>query len=1050
MKKNQFRYQLLFLIVFLTSPLFVPAWAQISSKVEIQGIVTDEDGVPIPGANVIERGTNNGVVTNFDGNFEINVSPEAVLVMSFVGFETIEIEVDGQNEITVSMQTSAAALDEVVVVGYGTKKKTSLTTAVTAIGGEDLAKQSSTGDLRKSLQGMAPGLTVIDNGGLPGENQIQMQIRGVSSISGSEPLVLVDGQVVQSISNIDPNSVESVSILKDAASTAVYGSRGSNGIILITTKKGKEGVLSINYETTYGFQEPTVLPEFLSTEEFFRFRNVLAANELERNPKSGLPTYTEQEIQGYLVAMEEDPINNPAAAYDLDDVYKPAPQSYHSLTVSGGGELVQTMINASYYQEEGTIWERNYERMNIRANNNITISNALSGHLNLFYQTAERNSQASGHPEFEAVQGVHNPRQQFALGGGVFYDEEGNYLPKAARNTNPRFEADTRYMGLEQEKPRYQSIDAGLNWEPFEDFVLSGSYSVQHNDNYTTANIPRFDVGFAKNNNNSLRYFNQDISRNTLNLLANYEKSLGAHNFSGMLGYANEEFRNETQNMYGQDFFNNEIRDISSGSQENININNNLNEWGLRSYFGRVGYNFAEKYFAEFSLRSDGSSRFPEENRFSQFPGASVAWRISEEPFWEDFSSIVSDFKIRGSYGETGSHAGVGNYDYIPQLGLSQRYGFTTGPGGEYTATTIIQNTMVADELSWERVVQYDLGVDISILRNQLNITFDVFDKTTEGILLSLPVPGVIGLNAANTNAGRIENKGWEFSADWRDNIREFRYNISAGIASVEDRLVDYAGLGVTPVNSEAMYYRWEGSPLFAIRGYNVVGIYQTDAEAQGSANIPAWEDQIGAGDYQYEDVNGDGIIDWENDAQLLGDRTPKYTYNLNLGANWRGFDLNMLWNGAAGVQTVLSGYLGEGGQWNNSPVSTYLRDNYWSEEGDTDVHFSRPLYRQSNNTEDSSRKVHDADYTRLKSLVLGYSLPSSVISRLSLTRVRIYFSGTNLLTLSELTRNWGIDPEDAPLSGAWQGLQGGQSNAARHIYPSQLKAFQFGLNISL
>lgn len=1013
---------------------------------EITGLVTDSaTGEPLVGVTIQVKGGNTGTVTDARGQFRMQVPDNAVLEVSYLGYKTRIISTTGKTTFDIALVAAATGLNQLVVVGYGMQKKASLTTAVASIDGDDLAMQSTSGDLRKTLQGMAPGLAVLDNGGQPGDHQIQMQIRGISSVNGSEPLVLVDGQV-QSLNDIDPNSVESISVLKDAASTAIYGSRGSNGIILVTTKKGKEGPLKISYEGVYGTQHPTVLPEFINTEEYLGFRNVLAQNEKKRNPNSNLPTYSEQEIQDYVAAVKEDPVANPQGYYNLHDIYRPAPQTRHSLTISGGGKFIRTMINASYFYQEGLIWERSYERMNVRANNHLNLAKNLSGHVNLFYQASRTKTQATGFPEYEAIQGLHNQQKKYAFGGGPLYDSAGNYIPKSGRKTNPRLEADTRYMGLKQTTPHYYTLDGGLDWTPLAGLKLSGMYAYQYTDNKESYNIPKWDLGFKSYNNNALSYYNQHISRATFNLLANYQKTIHKHNISALAGYATEEFRNEQQQMYGQDFFNNDIRNISTGSQENIDISNQWQEWGLRSYFGRLAYNFDERYYVEASLRSDGSSRFPKENRYSQFPGLSAAWRLSRERFWRPLSSVVSDFKIRYSYGQTGSHNGVDNYSYIPQLILSQGYGFTTGPGGEYLVNTVIQNTLTSQDLSWEKVTQKDIGVDISFFAGKLNATFDVFDKTTNGILLNLPVPGTVGLNPAKTNAGKITNKGWELTAGWKSDIKTFHYGIAAGIARVNDRLTDYAGLGITQIND--MYYRWEGSPLFAIRGYKVLGIYQTDKEAKDGANIEAWKDQIGAGDYHYEDVNGDGVIDPDHDAQLLGDRTPEYTFNLNLNAGWKGFDMSMLWNGAAKVQTILKGTIGEGGVFNNSPVTTYWRNNYWAKEGDVDVYFARPLWRQSNNYEDNSRYVHNADYFRLKSLVIGYTLPASLTNKISLNKVRIFFNGTNLFTISRLMKNWGVDPEDVPVEGVWGSLIGGNSNADRHIYPMQLKTFNFGINI--
>jgi TonB-linked SusC/RagA family outer membrane protein len=1017
--------------------------------IEIHGRVVNQQGQPLQNVSVLISGTRIGTTTNIDGNFTINAPDDrnVILEISSVGYQTKKVNVGKQTKINITLELAVTGLSDVVVVGYGTQKKTSLTTAVASISGDELTNQSTSGDLRKTLQGMAPGLTILDNGGQPGDHAIQMQIRGVSSVNGSEPLVVVDGQVA-SLENIDPNAVESISVLKDAASTAIYGSRGSNGIILITTKKGSKGPIKINYEPAYGLQDPTVLPKFINTEEFLRFRNILAANDKKRNPNSGLPTYTDQEILDYVTNMKKDPVKYPAASYNLKDIYRTAAQTRHSLTLSGGGNFVQTMLNLSYYQQDGLIWERNYERMGLRMNNNFNLSKTLSAHVNLFYQTSTRKTQATGFAEYEALQGLHNQKSKYGLGGGLIYDSAGNYIPKAGRKTNPRLEADTRYMGLRKTVPHYYTVDGGLDWKPVKGLKLSGMYAFQYTDNTENYNIPKWDLGFASYNNNALSYYNQHISHATFNLLANYQKSFNKHNISALAGYATEDYKNDNQQMYGQDFFNNDIRNISAGSQENIAISNGLAEWALQSYFGRAAYNFDEKYYVELSLRSDGSSRFPKENRYSQFPSVSAAWRISHEKFWEGISSVISDFKIRYSYGQTGSNNGVDNYSYIPQLILSQSYGFTTGPGGEYAVNTVIQNTLTSEQLSWEKVTQNNLGIDMGFIENKLTITFDVFNKITNGILLNLPVPGVVGLNSSKTNAGKITNKGWEFTANWKSSIGKLKYSVGVGIASVEDKLTDYAGLGITQIND--MYYRWEGSPLFAIRGYKVLGIYQTDEEAKKSANIESWQSQIGAGDYHYEDVNGDGVIDQDNDAQLLGDRTPKYTFNLNLNAAWKGIDISMLWNGAAKVQTILKGTIGEAGAFNNSPVLTYWRNNYWSKEGDVNVYFARPLWGNSNNYANNSRFVHNADYFRLKSLVIGYTLPGTLTKRISLNKVRVFFNATNLLTLSSLMKNWGVDPEDVPVEGAWQGLINGDSNANRHIFPMQLKTFNFGIDIQL
>ncbi|MDR2498685.1 MAG: TonB-dependent receptor, partial [Tannerellaceae bacterium] len=1013
----------------------------------ITGTVTDLNGEPVIGANVVEKGTTNGAITDTDGRFSLSVPENASLQISYIGYNAQTLSVRNQTNFSIALKEDSQALEEVVVVGYGTRKKSSLTTAVASLNGDELSSQSSS-DLRKSLQGMVPGLTILDNGGDPGSFNMQMQIRGISSPNGSAPLILVDGQVHPSLNGLDANTIASVSVLKDAASTAIYGSRGANGIILIITKKGEKGRLKVNYEGSIGWQSATALPQFMDTEQFLNYRNDLAYFEKQRNPTSTLPTYTQEEIQDYLKNMKTDPVNHRAASYDMEDLYRPnVPQTKHSLTVNGGGDFARSLFNISYSNQEGLIRKRTYERIGLRSNTDFNFSKNLTGYANLYYEHSIRQRQASGHAEYEIVQGIHNPTAKWGLGGAPFYDEEGNYIPNAARRRNAMLLTDLNYTGLHRTNADFGAVDIGLDWEPMEGLKISGSYAYQKTWQKEDKNVPKWKLDFQEYVTNSLTYNNQHTSRATLNGLITYVKSFGNHNLNLLAGYSTEEFSNEQNEMYGQDFFNNEIRNIGSGSQENFTLSNSLNEWGLRSYFGRIAYNYADRYYAEGSMRSDGSSRFPKGNRYSQFPGVSVGWRISNEKIWESLQTLIPNLKIRYSYGQTGSHDGIGNYSYIPQLTVGQYYDFASGPNGEYAVNTVRQTNLASSELSWEKVIQNNYGLDVAFIANKLNLTFDYFTKVTNDVLLDLAIPKIIGLNPAKTNAGKVENKGWELDISWRDAIGDFSYSGSFAIAHVKNKLVDYAGLGITQIND--MYYRWEGSPLFAIRGYKVIGIIQTEAEAAAVPKIDAYASQVAPGDYIYEDVNKDGKIDWDNDAQYLGSRTPEYTYNLRLSAAWKGFDLTMLWNGVAKAETYLAGYLGEGGAYNNAPVSTFVLNNYWKKEGDTNVHFGRPLFRESNNLMErgySSAFVWDASFLRLRSLIVGYSLPESITKRIRINRVRFFFDGNNLLTFSSFMSNWGLDPEDVPVSGA--GFDGGASNTKRHIHPPQLKSYNIGVNI--
>ena len=1020
--------------------------------INITGTVTDSNGELLPGVSVMIKGTTRGTATTADGEYAIQAPDEnSTLVFSYIGFVSQEFLVGNKRIINVMMAEDARQIEEIVVVGYGTQKKSSLTSAVSSVTGEQLSSQTNS-DMRKSLQGLTPGLTIIDNGGNPGDMSMKMQIRGISSPNGSEPLVLVDGQV-QSFNNIDVATVESISVLKDAASTAIYGSRGANGIILVTTRKGEKGKIRVRYDSSVGWQSATSLAKHATTEQYLRYRNVIHENEALIKGSTTTPYYTEQEIADYLQGMKDDPYTYRAASFNMEELFRPnRPQTRQSITLNGGSDYVRSMFNASYFYQDGLVPNRDYNRIGFRSNNNFNLFRTFGGHANIYFQHSTQR-RANSNPEYEIVQGIHAPASKM-LGGAPFYDKDGNYIPNGARRRNAMLESDPEYMGWNNVSSDFGTIDAGLEWKPVDGLKVSADYAFQKTWRKQEINTPRYDLGFINNPTNRLSYYTTYTTRSTLNGLINYDKSFHNHTINALAGYSTEEYRNEDYRMTGGGFFNNAIRNIGSGDLDYTTISNSWNEWGLRSWFGRVSYNYDNKYYADVSLRYDGSSRFPEGRKYSSFPGASLGWRISNENFWEPLSKAINTFKLRYSYGQTGSHDGIGNYDYIPQLAVGTNYAFSTGPNGEYAVRTVRQNDIASEELNWEKVTQNNFGVDLGILSNRLTATFDYFTKITNNILLNVPVPALVGLNPSKTNAGKVENKGWELEVDWRDHKGDFYYFAGIGFTHVKNKLVDYAGLGIT--NLGWAHYRWEGSPIYALRGYKVLGIIQTQEELQNVPKMQNYAAVTGPGDYIYEDLNNDGFIDWDNDAQYLGTPTPTFIYNFKLGASWKGIDFNMLWSGASGAHTYLAGYLGEAGSYNNAPVARFVIDNYWTKQGDTygNVHFPRPRMSPSPYYTDNywtSAFMWSIDYLRLKSLVLGYTLPVKLTEKVKISKLRIFFDGTNLLTISQFMKNWGLDPESVPTpdSSVWSNWSaGGNSNSARHIQTPQLKSYNIGISI--
>ncbi|MEQ9289103.1 MAG: TonB-dependent receptor [Cyclobacteriaceae bacterium] len=1007
---------------------------EIFADVNISGKITDENNEGLPGASIVVKGTANGTTTDLDGNFKLTVPEDAILTVSYVGYVNQDIGINGRTTVDVQLSLDAEQLEEIVIVGYGTQKKVSMTNAISTVKGQELARQSY-GDLRKSLQGLVPGLTVVDNGGQPGDANFRLNIRGVSSINNSSPLILVDNIVQESLSGLDPNTIESVSVLKDAASTAIYGSRGANGIILITTKSGSKDKLSITYDGFIGFQKPTILPEFTDTEGYMRFMNTLDENSGGKH----VVKYTEQEIQDYLQAMKTDPDNNPPVFYDWDDVFVKAPQKSHSLTISGGGNVVTSMANLSVFDQDGVYPNRNFKRYQIRSNNNIKLADRLSGHVNLFASRGDVKRPNGGAPYYFSVQGFVPNSTPF---NGRVYDANGNYLTNGRVNVG--VESDINIQGLRTDINDFLQSDLGIDWEPIEGLKYKVLYAFQAGNDQSEGNRPKYQILnpdgsiWAQNPQNSLSSTRRQLTRSTLNQVLTYEKQLDKHLFSALLGFSEEEYKMSTLSVGSSDFLTNSLRNYSSTTNVlSQQIDNSLIEWGLRSYFGRLRYNWDDKYLFEVSARNDGSSRFRKENRYTLFPAASVAWRVSNESFWQPLENVIDNFKIRYSWGINGNQ-NVAPYERFPALNIVNNVVL-----GEEYATGVIQRKAAGQNIIWEETSQHNLGMDFSVLNSKLEGSFDYFVKETTNILLELPVAGTFGLDAPRTNAGTISNKGWELSANWRDNIGEVTYNLGLTFASVTDKITDFAGLPKAIVGHRNGYYgREEGTSVVAVYGLKTDGYYNTQAEVDESA-VWGVRANINPGDIKYVDINEDGVIDG-SDIVPIGDTTPKYTFGLNTNAQWKGFDLSMFWQGAADVDTYLAGYLTESGGWANSAVLKLATTNYWKQPGDDDALLPLPQTKPKENIVVSEQFLLNGAYFRLKALSIGYSLPESILSKIKLSRVRIYYSGNNLITFSGLNK-WGIDPEDAPYEADYLG---NSNQAARHTYYSQLKSHNVGITL--
>lgn len=997
----------------------------------VSGKVTDSSGLPLPGVSVVIKGTTIGAVTDKDGNYNlVDVPEDAILQFSFIGMKAQEIAVSGKSTISIKMTEETIGVDEVVVIGYGSQTKASLTTAVSAVKGEELVSKPSN-DVRKALQGVVPGLAIIDQGGAPGEENISIRIRGITSVNSVNPLVLVDG-VEQNINNVDANVIESISVLKDAASTAIYGSRGANGVIVITTKKAEKGKINLSYNGYFGTSYPTTWPDPIDTRGYMEMQNLTYKN-------SGMTTVPYPDIDGYLANMEKYPDLFPKAFPEWDEIMDWAPLMKHSLIGMGGTDNVKSLFNLTYEDQTSVIPGHGSKQYHLRTNNEIKFNDNIKGYVNV---TINRND--SYKPN-----NIDQWYYQLLFSVSEFQNKrfpDGSY-GFSTKGENIWYMTDTDYMGKVLTINDNAIINLGAEITFLKDFKYQFSYMINADKIAVSENSPKFAIQnywnelstVAKRDINDYTEAREERFRTTLNSILTYQKKFNEkHDINFLAGYSEDEFKLTGVSAEGKDFYNNEIRNLSQGDPEQRDINNSFTEWGLRSFFSRLAYAYNQKYFVEVNGRYDGSSRFPEGNKYTFFPSASGAWRLSEEGFWTPLKSVVNEFKLRYSYGVTGNQ-NIGNYTYIPQLRISNAYGFyNSTSGAEELVNTVGQTDLASTELSWETTYQHNFGIDAAFLKNKLSLSFDLFDKTTDGILLDVPVAAVIGLNPSKTNAGIISNKGWEALVTWRDQIKDFKYAVSLNGSYVTDKIEDFGGLPMQTLYNNR-YYRAVGTSLYQLYGFKFDGYYKDQADIDAS---PARGSKAGLfpGDIKYKDISGpngvpDGTITADYDNTDLGHGAPRYFYGTNINLEWKGIDMNMLWQGAGGHKIPLYGKYIESGSYGGW-MPDYSASDYWTGPDDVDARFPIPRRNAGNNIQASDKWLVSGAYFRLKSITLGYTLPASWVKAVNLASVRIYGNATNPITFSELYKKWNFEPE-------------GSIGNLRYDYYPQIKSYNVGIMVS-
>jgi len=1008
--------------IVLTPTQESPALEELIQQQVITGTVTDKlTGNAMPGVNIIVKGSTFGVISDAEGKYSISITDRnATLVFSFIGYMDQEIQLEGRITVDVGLIPEVMDLDEVIVIGYGTRKKLSLTTAVSSIGKEELDLKVSA-DLRQTLQGMSAGLNVSDFGGAPGRESLSMKIRGISSINGSNPLVLVDGNE-QNLSTLNPNIIESISILKDASSTAIYGSRGANGVILVTTKRGLyDEKLNVSYDMNYGLQNMAIQPEYATTEQYMRARNLSLINGGKE------AAFTEQAIQAYLKSMNDYPDLYPPAYSPFDSYIQWSPITDHSLSLSGGSRRVASFFNISYLLNEGWLKTLNDENLyQITLNNDFKINDRIKVFSNIHLE--QKNTQITNSDFFRLS---YYPNDNFC---GIAPD--GSHLTGQV-NRSPLTELDPNIKGFEDLTNNLYSLILGGEINIIKGLTLNSSYSILSDASRIEFMTPRYDLYnfwledqlIMTRAENNLRRDNNASFRTTLKHVLTYDKSINDHNINLIAGYTEDEYNYESTRAQGDALYNNEMRSLAQSKLSTRNVASDIQEWGLRSFFARASYNYADKYLIDLSERFDGSSRFPKGNKYASFPSLALAWRMDKENFWEPISKIVSNFKIRASYGITGNQ-NISNYEYIDQLIVGSTYTFN-----EKAVTTSEYTTLTSKELTWEKTTQLNLGIDAGFWNNKLTFSFDMYDKETKDILLRLPIAAVVGLTASRSNAGIVSNKGFEIESTWKDNIADFSYDLKINLSYNKDILTDFGGLPRQITAYQGQSFREVGYPVFSCRGMEADGFYQTQSEIDNGLPVATKSTPLIPGDCKFKDVNNDKKIT-NDDMVFLGSAVPLWNYGFNFGAKYKSIFLTMFWQGAAKFTRFLTHPFCTPMAWSDHVMLKVEAENYWTPDN-PNAEWPVPHNSAEQNIYPSTRIAKDASFLRLRNITLGYSLPERIIQSLKMSEFRIFVNARNPIIISKFANKYGMEPE------------GGTEWEYRSTYYFQTKSYNVGLNLT-
>ena len=1026
------------ILFFSLTILFVCASSSYAQST-VNGVVIDATGLPLPGVSVTVKGSATGTTTDLNGQFTLNASKSATLVLSYIGMITQEVKVNSRSMINVTLQEDINSLDEVVVVGYGTQKKIHLTGSISSVSSKELLK-STTSNVSQALVGKLPGLISQQATGAPGADDVSLLVRGHSTYNGGDgPLILVDG-VERSMAYINPNEVESVTILKDAASCAVYGMKAAAGVILVTTKRGTEGKTTINYKGSRTLSHATTLPEFMNGTHYMQWYNYARRMDGEK------AYFTDEEI---AMTTNGDPTDGFENTNWQEPIYRTTLMHQHNLSISGGNEKTRYFLSGGFMKQNGFIKGFELERGNFRSHidtqvtKDISVSLNVAGKINDYYQPG---GDSYENQTTNNVVGV-------LLYAAPFVPLEYEGMPASGYRgaSNPDYAAGhsgySKIRTMRQETsakieysfPFLKGLKAGMfvgwDWQDRDSRSFKYSYELMLYKPESKKYVRQYASNLQPTGGMSVG--DEKEQQVVLRPSVSYNQKFGLHDVGALFLYEQTERKGNTLTGYRSDFALLDIDELPFGSTIHPTDGNfsSSTRQAYAGYVGRFNYAYNDRYLAEFTFRYDGSYHFKEGNRWGFFPSASLGWVASEEDFFKELFPQVERFKLRASFGILGSD-NVDPFLYRKQYAWSKNSTvFGTTPQAVNTLYNKVSYPM--ENLTWEKCRSINAGFELSAWNGLLGIEFDVFYKYTYDILRSIGgvyPPSLGGHYPSIENSGTFDNRGFEITVKHRNHIGKFNYSLNGNLSFARNKI-----LRMTQADNTKPWQNRLGTSVGTIWGLKSLGLYQTQAEID-AAPLPISEIPR-LGDIRYLDYNGDGLISWDDEVKIARPTTPEMMFSLMADANWKEFDLSVQLQGAALCDKLLCGEWNNGARdqtpltrpfyagWDNAPY--YLVENSWRPDN-TNAEYPRlSTVAYANNAQVSDFWKRNGAYVRLKNVTLGYTLPQSWVKKSGISNLRLFASGYNLFTLTEFKY---LDPEAA--------------NVIQGYYPQQ-RTFTFGVDIT-